>query len=267
VAGLETDVTSTLPSRHAAFLEWLIDTVRQDDRFEALLGGGSMVHGGFDELSDLDLVPVIRKDAYEQVMTQKRAVAERYGHLLAAFTGEHVGEPRLLICLYGPELLHVDLKFVVSSDLTHLVERPVVLWARHAASIDAILDSAVILWPERSPDWFEERAWIWLHYGATKLQRGELFEAMGMIAFFREQVLGPMLTRRLGRPQRGVRKIEQQGEEAHKLHGVVADHSKRGVASVLLNAVRLYVELRGDQPPAVCTPGMPDLLLPFLRTD
>ena len=84
-ADLETDVTSTLPSQHAAFLELLVDKIRQDDRFEALLAGGSMVHGGFDELSDLDLVPVVRDDAYAQVTTQKRAVAERFGDLLAAF--------------------------------------------------------------------------------------------------------------------------------------------------------------------------------------
>ena len=34
----------------------------------------------------------------------------------ATFTGEHVGESRVLICLYGPPLLHVDLKFVSLSD-------------------------------------------------------------------------------------------------------------------------------------------------------
>ena len=260
-------MTSTLPSQHAAFIERLVDKMRQDNRFEALLAGGSMVHGGFDELSDLDLVPVVRDDAYAQVTTQRRAIAERFGDLLAAFTGEHVGEPRLLICLYGPELLHVDLKFVVRSDLTRLVERPVVLWAHDAAAIHAMLDSAAIVWPERPPDWFEERAWIWLHYGATKLQRGELFEAMGMIAFFREQVLGPMLNRRLGRPQRGVRKIEQMGVAADKLRAVVADHSKEGVRLALQNAARLYVELRGDEPPINGTRGMPELLMPFLRTD
>jgi hypothetical protein len=34
----------------------------------------------------------------------------------SAFSGEHVGEPRALICLYGPPLLPVDLKFVSLSD-------------------------------------------------------------------------------------------------------------------------------------------------------
>lgn len=260
-------MTTPLPSQHATFLEQLVEMLKQDHRFEALLAGGSMVHGGFDELSDLDLVPIVRDEAYPQVMKQRRAVAESFGNLLAAFTGEHVGEPRLLICLYGPELLHVDLKFLVRADLGQLVERPLVLWARNPAAIELTLDKAKIVWPNHSPDWFEDRAWIWLHYGATKLQRGELFEAMGMIAFFREQVLGPMLNRRQRRPQRGVRKIEQIGREVDKLRGVVANHSKEAVTSALQNAMRLYVELRSDEPPSALTPGMPELLTPFLRSD
>jgi hypothetical protein len=115
--GLEIGMTSTLPFLHTAFLETLIEKLKQDDRFEALLAGGSMVHGGFDEHSDIDLVPVVRSDAYARVLHERREIAGGLGNLISAFTGEHVGEPRLLICLYGPELLHVDLKFVVLSDL------------------------------------------------------------------------------------------------------------------------------------------------------
>ena len=53
-------MTSTLPFLHTAFLETLTEKLKQDDRFEALLAGGSMVHGGFDEHSDIDLVPVVK---------------------------------------------------------------------------------------------------------------------------------------------------------------------------------------------------------------
>lgn len=49
---------------------------------------------------------------YDEIMAQRMAFAGTLGHLLHAFTGEHVGEPRLLICLFGPQLLHVDLKFI-----------------------------------------------------------------------------------------------------------------------------------------------------------
>jgi predicted nucleotidyltransferase len=260
------NVETVLPAQHAAFLDQLVSKVKADQRLTAVLAGGSMAQGGFDELSDLDLVLVVRGDAYAEISAQKRAFAEGLADLLAAFTGEHVGEPRLLICLYGPELLHVDLKFIVSADLDQLVERPIVIWARDRDAVEAQLDEAEISWPERSPEWFEERSWIWLHYAATKLQRGELFEAMGMIAFFREQVLGPMLHRRLNRPQRGVRKIEQTEAAADKLRHVVTDHTRQGVAAALRNAVDLYLELRSDRPPATSTGGMPELLVPFLET-
>ena len=257
-------MTSILPSTHASFLENLTSKLMRDGRFEALLAGGSMVHGGLDEHSDIDLVLVVRDELYAQVMAERRDIAGSLGDLLAAFTGEHVGEPRLIICLYGPQLLHVDLKFVVLSSLEKLVERPRILWARDEDKISMTLDAATIAWPDCSPEWFEERAWVWLHYGATKLQRGELFEALGMIAFFRENVLGPMLNRRAGRPQRGVRRIEQDGAAVSSLRPVVAVHDRQSVANALTSALRLYVELRNDQPPKVLTAGMPGLLLPFL---
>ena len=62
-----------------------------------------------------------------------------------------------------------------------------------------------------SPDWLKARAWIWSHYAATKFVRGELYEAIGMLGFFRSEVLGPMLYRRAGLPQRSVRRIEALG--------------------------------------------------------
>ena len=39
---------------------------------------------------------------YDEIMAQRMAFAGTLGHLLQhAFTGEHVGEPRLLICLFA----------------------------------------------------------------------------------------------------------------------------------------------------------------------
>jgi len=73
--------------------------------------GGSAVIGAMDEFSDLDFVVVCRDDAQSDVVSEAHDFARRLGPLLAAFAGEHVGEPRLLIALYGPPLLHVDLKF------------------------------------------------------------------------------------------------------------------------------------------------------------
>jgi predicted nucleotidyltransferase len=79
-----------LPSLHAGFLEKLIAKLQQDDRLEALLACGSLAHGDFDEHSDLDLIRVVRRDAYEQVLTERRQIVESLGGLVSAFTGEHV---------------------------------------------------------------------------------------------------------------------------------------------------------------------------------
>ena len=141
------DVSGTLPRLHQAFVEKVRTEVSRDPRLTALLAGGSYIHGGFDRYSDLDFVVVVESGGYPEVMAARRQFAESLGNLLSAFSGEHVGEPRLLICLYGPALLHVDLKFIVADDLNRLVERPTVLFARDAADIEARLDAASSIGP------------------------------------------------------------------------------------------------------------------------
>lgn len=260
-------MSPSLPPAHAAFVERIRREVAADPRLIALLAGGSFVHGGFDRHSDLDFVILVDDGDYEAVMASRRAFAQRLGELQSAFTGEHVGEPRLLICLYGPPLLHVDLKFATQADLDRRVERPAVLYARDPAAIDARLDAAQIAWPVPPPDWFEQRTWIWLHYAATKLARGELFEAIGMLAYLREQVLGPLLHRRAGALPRGVRRIEGLAARDARLARTVARLERASVRDALLAAIDLYLDLRADQPPQVPVAAMPAALIEFLRAD
>ena len=189
-------------------LERVAAAVRTDPRFEALLGTGSLAYGGFDEHTDLDFVIVVRAGDHAAVMAERQAFARRLGSLLAAFSGEHVGEPRLLICLFGPPLLHVDLKFITPDDFGTLSERPVVLWARDDAELERRMAGMTVSGHGRDAQWYEDRAWVWLHYVATKLMRGEHFEAIGGLDFFRDQVLGAMLQRNAGRRSRGVRRVE-----------------------------------------------------------
>jgi len=254
-----------IPSLHARFVERIRDAVAADERFSALLAGGSYVHGGFDAYSDLDFVIVVDDAHYEDAMASRVAFAQGLGELLNAFTGEHVGEPRLLICLYGPPLLHVDLKFATATDLDRRVERPAIVYARDRVAVEARLDAAHIRWPEHAPQWFEDRAWIWLHYAAAKWGRGELFDALGMLAFFRDQVLGPMLHRREARPQRGTRRAEALGlDRDGRLSATVASHDVASVRAAILAAASLYLDLRGDAMPERLTAHMPGLLLEYV---
>jgi len=119
-----------MPSAHRAFLEAAIARLRADERLVGLAAGGSFISRTLDEHSDLDLVVVSRPEVSGEVLRDGPDIARRLGPLLATFPGDHVGEPRLFISLYGPTLLHVDFKFVSTEELAHRVEDPVILWDR-----------------------------------------------------------------------------------------------------------------------------------------
>ncbi|MFY3955343.1 GNAT family N-acetyltransferase [Achromobacter xylosoxidans] len=246
-----TPYAKTLPQASLQdFASGAIDIVAADGRFIGLLAGGSAITGNTDAYSDLDLILVVRDDAYAEVLASRRQFADSLGHLLYAFTGEHVGEPRLLICLYGSPVLHVDLKFVTIDDLDLRIETPVILW--DPDEILALrLSQGSACWPNKDPEWFEERFWVWAHYAATKLGRGELFEVIDMLALLRGQVLGPLAMRRAGADQRGVRRIEATAPHvATAIAATIGSHSDEACAVALRNAIRLYMDLREDRPPA-----------------
>lgn len=197
-----------------------------------------------DEYSDLDLVVGVYPEHEHAVSLERAAIAERCGRLLAAFTGEHVGEPRLLICLYGPPLLHVDLKFLALSDLGERVEDPVILWQRDEEMSRALIGT-VAAYPQPNLQWIEDRFWIWVHYGATKIGRGELFEAIDFIGYLRTQVLGPLLLARSGHRPSGVRRLEQLlPHEAALLANTLCGHDRASCGKALQAAIDLYWQLR-----------------------
>jgi len=254
-----------LPALHAGMLDRILAALPADNRVEALLGGGSMVQGGFDEQSDLDLVVVANTDAHAALLADARGFAAQFGPLLAAFTGQHVGEPRLLICLYGPPLLHVDLKFITSDDLVDLFERPTVLWARDGEAIARRVSEGKIRPPQtRDAQWYEERVWLWLHYGATKLLRGELAEAVSTLDFIRLMVLGPMLQRNAGARLRNVRRIEEIPQARERLAPTMAAYDPAATAEAYRQTCALYVKLRQADPPPSPIADMPGLLLDFI---
>src|SRR5438477_114711 len=119
-----------LPEAHASFLRHALERLGEDSRLVGVAAGGSYLTGAMDEWSDLDLVVAVEPAAYAAVIADRPRIAASLGRLLAAFTGEHVGEPRVLICLYGAPLLHVDLKFVTLAAAAERVEDPAVLWER-----------------------------------------------------------------------------------------------------------------------------------------
>jgi predicted nucleotidyltransferase len=242
----------TGPDLAEQLIERLVAAARADERIVGVTLGGSTASGETDEFSDVDTVIVCEQDGQRELLASAREFAAGLGPLLAAFTGEHVGEPRLLICLYGPPLLHVDLKFVTIADLAERVEDGIVVWERDGAVSRAIARSPAA-WPGPDPQWIEDRFWVWVHYAATKIGRGELFECLDALALLRAAVLGPLLAQRGGRRPQGVRRIERYApDEVPALAATIGDHTKAGCIAALENAIALYRRLRD-------APGAPEI--------
>ncbi|GBF43229.1 streptomycin adenylyltransferase [Leptospira ellinghausenii] len=226
------------------YLETLIEIVKSDARFTAVCCAGSAITGELDQFSDLDIFLITENNIVFSHDEMKR-FAYQVGDLLVGFTGEHVGESRLLICLYNSPLLHVDLKFIEIQEFTKRVENPIVVYDRKD-QIPEIYKNSKPIWPNINFQWIEDRFWVWIHYAATKLGRGELFEAIDFLSFLRNQVLGPMFHLKYEKNPRGVRKLEfiLSNADLEKLKTTIPIYDYNSIFHSIFASINLYCELR-----------------------
>ncbi|MGF1923251.1 MAG: nucleotidyltransferase domain-containing protein, partial [Bacteroidia bacterium] len=154
-----------------------------DDNIIGLAVAGSWITNEIDEFSDLDLILVTK----EKISGDKNMMldyARRLGDFLSGFTGEHVGEPRVLICLFDNPLLHVDIKFLTLEEFHTRIETPTLLLDRNGQLQDAINNSQA-KFPFPNYQWIEDRFWTWIHYALLKIGRGEYLEAYDFLGFLR----------------------------------------------------------------------------------
>lgn len=233
-----------MPQNHNNFLKNAVEILKSDPRIVGIATGGSYITDEMDEYSDVDLIIGIDDTYYDSIMNHRYEIAEKLGCLLSAFTGEHVGEPRLLICLYGPELLHVDLKFVSLCDIEQRVEEPCILWERNNCISEALKVGSP-QFPVPSLQWIEDRFWVWIHYGATKIGRGEIFEAIDFISSLRQMVIGPLILMKNGKLPKGVRKIEFYAPESViSLKETIPSYNFKSCIKSLNSIIEMYLELR-----------------------
>lgn len=232
--------------QHEDFIQKVKKQIKEDERFIGILAGGSMINNTMDQFSDLDLILVYDSTFQGEIMMNRLQIASQFGHLLSGFTGEHVGEPRLLICLYNSPILHVDLKFVTIEEVTSGVERPIIVWQRDS-SLSQVLSEINFSFPYPDMQWVEDRFWVWIHYGATKLGRGELFEVVDFLSFLRGTVIGPLVLMKNNALPRGVRRIEEDAPDfIEKLEKTIAIHEIESCYNAIKSIISLYLNLRQD---------------------
>ncbi len=236
-----------VPTQFRELASRLVEDASSDTRILGVILAGSASTGGADEYSDLDLVIVSHDDEQRSVLSEARALADRLGPVLVTFSGEHVGEPRLLVALYGPPPQHVDLKFIGLSDLADRLEDGAILWQRDALVEQALGAAGPAVWPRPDPQWIEDRFWPWVHYVAAKVGRGELFEAVAGLTSIRGLALAPLAT--WGRTEKpsGVRRLETLAPEHQAaFEATVAAPTQPDCVRALQASVDLYLRLRDE---------------------
>jgi hypothetical protein len=201
---------------------------------------GSFADGKPDLYSDLDIRVVLVNGSFERVFEQREEMARDRGPLVAAFTGEHVGEPQLLITLYQDSCT-----WTISSP--RLPKRP----RRTRADARSSCGSAMTNSPTPSPGltaspvkdltYLEARMWTWTWYIQSKVLRGELWEGVSALNFVRDTVLFRLLAMSQESRYRGARFAEElQGEHAAEIELTVGVLSGESLLDALRTTVRLY---------------------------
>ncbi|PKA17189.1 aminoglycoside 6-adenylyltransferase [Leptospira haakeii] len=226
------------------FINKVNEFASNDEVIEGVAVAGSFISKELDEYSDIDFV-IVLKDGIQYQKKEMIGFAKNFGPLVSAFTGEHVGEKRLLICLYENPFLHVDFKFIQLSELKERIENPVFTYQNNK-QIPFIIESTKAEWPNPDFQWIEDRFWVWVHYAGTKLGRGEYFETIDFLSFVRNIVLGPMLHLKNKSLPRGVRKLEFIIDpiDLEKLKSTIPSYDFKSIKDSILSSVKLYQELR-----------------------
>ena len=153
----------------------------------------------------------------------------------------------MLICLYGDMPTHVDSNFMIIGQFTVRSEDPVILWDRNG-TLRAALSTSKASPTKLDWQWIEDRFWTWIQYVATKVGRGELFEAIRFLSFLQEKVLGPIAIELSGGKSYGVRHFEQiAATYGGQMRTTVASYDRKEIAKALLGVVEVYKSFRQNR--------------------
>ncbi len=226
------------------FIKKVVGKIQGDKNVVGLAVAGSFITNEIDEFSDVDLI-LVTVDKVAPDVKKMVDYAKSFGSYLNGFTGEHVGERRVLICLYDKPLLHVDIKFLTLDEFEKRIEDPIILYDPNKA-LEKVISSTKSECPKLDFQWIEDRFWIWIHYALLKIGRGELIEAYDFLGFIRMVVLGPLLHIKNGNSPRGVRKVETQIDisDFNHLKLTLPNYTRQSLLTSLKNSIDLYKSLR-----------------------
>lgn len=196
---------------------------------------GSLVKGGLDRYSDLDMTLAAAPDLpIAELVDAFDALIAGRGEVLAGFRADHLGfvNTRIAYIAIDEWVVKVDAQLLDSGSSPTLPSEALVLLDPVGALVGA--KSEVAATPDIEILFGKLCGWFWFTY--SRLARGELFAAARSIDFSREHALLPIVLHRLGLPQDGHRRIEER-LPAELLAGLGRTHPRTLEKEVLFDAL------------------------------
>jgi hypothetical protein len=119
-----------------------------------------------------------------------------------------------------------------------------VLWQRDD-TVDRVRQESTAAWPQPDVQRIEDQFWVWVHYVAVKIQRGEIFEAIEGLGMMRSSAIAPLAgLGRTGRPA-GVRRLETIAPElVPELRETVPTADRDDCLRALRASIEVYRKIR-----------------------
>jgi predicted nucleotidyltransferase len=239
---------------HEGIARRAIDLLAADAEVIGLYLAGSFAFGQPDKYSDVDLYIVIPNGSKDEVLRRAAAMVRDVETVATWFPATHLGDPAQLIVIYKTDPpIHVDFQYrevreliprAKDKDIVILADRSGVVTRHQEASrkVGAPGGDKEV----EQLQYLEDRFWGWTWYTASKIARGEFWEARDAIEYIRSNVLVTLADIGLGTPREGNRRLEIKYPADIQLtlsDTIPGEHSKDSYAGALRASVAGYEKL------------------------
>lgn len=226
-----------------------VEVSREEPAVLGLLQHGSWATGEFDLYSDLDITCVAGAGQAGIVGAWLKGALRRWGPLLMSRAVPLPDGRDVLFCLFGPDLLRVDVIVKELGELTAFKEPPALLWDSTGGALAAQVAAARIGWPPPDAEDLDSGFWLDAEQVLRRIGRGELEDAVAGLGQIRVRFLGPMILHGEGAPPNGLRRIEAKaGWARDALRATHGGPSRAECCRALAASIDLYARLRGGGP-------------------
>jgi predicted nucleotidyltransferase len=239
---------------HEEIARKAVDMLAADSEVVGLYLAGSFALGHPDRYSDIDLYVVIPDGSKDDVLRRAASMVQDVARVATWFPATHLGDPAQLIVIYEADPpIHVDFQYKEVRELIPRVkDKDIIVLVDRSGDLAQHKEASGKLGPPREDEeverlqYLEDRFWAWTWYAASKIARGELWEARDAIEYMRSNVLVALADIGLGTPREGNRRLESKYPDENQMilsETIPREHSKGAYAGALRALVAGFEKL------------------------